>query len=926
MKALSFFILFAISPLIHAQYYRLSGNISDQQNKSTLPGATIILTDVRDTTKKYYVLSDNSGNFSISGLKKQSYKLSVIYLGYNKNDKSVDLNNINLNLGIIYMIPKSEIMKDVVVEGRTPITVQKGDTSEINANAFKTSSDATAEELLKKMPTISVVNGTVQAQGENVAQILVDGKPFFGDDPTIALRNLPADIIDKVQVYNKLSDQAQLTGFDDGNTSKTLNIITKKNKRNGIFGRIYAGFSPEDKYQAGENLNIFKDDRRISIISMSNNINQQNFSQTDLLGIAGNTSGGNRYSMGGSSLNNFLIGQQSGVSTTNSIGINYSDTWANKVKITGSYFFNNSANTLDQTIERQSVYPRQITNEQSNANSKNWNNRLNLRIEWDIDTMNSLFVIPKLNFQTSSANTNIRNIVSDSLPLIQTNTSNIASGFGYSLTNDLIIRHKFPKKGRTISVDLTTSDSYTNTRNTLLTHQTQYIQNMASSDSTESGTDLQNTSLNIGYTLSPNLVYTEPIGKIGLLQFSYNYSYTKNSSNQNAYNLYNTVMGLPPMDTAFSGDYYNTYVTNKGGVGFRLKKDEISGMIGLNFQNTDLNETVTFPGSGQINHSYDNFLPMFMFNYKFSAKNYLRIMFRATLIAPTVSQLQNVINNANPQMLSTGNPDLNPEYDYSLITRFSYANPDRSTNFFLFLNATYSQNNVSNYAFTARKDTILAYGYNMSPGVTLNQPINILGNYWNIISFMTYSFPLNFIECNMNLNTGLNYSKTPGKNNDLINYATDYVISQGIVIGSNVSDKIDFTVSYTGNFNIIQNSLLPNTNNNYYSHSAGFKFGWTFWKGIVFQNEWINQYYKGLTSAIYNQDILLWNMSLGKKILKNNLGDLRLSVFDLLNQNSNINRVVTGTYIQDTRTNALQRFFMLTFTYTIKSFNQQHKS
>lgn len=913
------FLLFFTS-LVFTQNYSLTGTISDKQNNSTLPGATVIITDMKDTTRKFYVLSDNNGIFYIDNLKKHSYKITVIYLGYRNAERTVSMENHSQNAGTVFMVAKSEKLNEVVVEGRPPITVQKGDTSEINAGAFKTSSDASAEELVKKMPTITVENGTVKAQGENVQQILVDGKPFFGDDPTITLRNLPADVVDKVQVYNKLSDQAQLTGFDDGNTTKTMNIITKKNRRNGTFGRIYGGISLSDKYQVGENLNYFKGDRRISIISMSNNINQQNFSQQDLLGIAGNLNSSYRYSMGGSTLNNFLIGQQNGVSTTNSIGINYTDTWWDKVKITGSYFFNNTSNTLDQLIDRQSVFPRQITRETNNVLSKNWNNRINFRIEWDPDTMNSIYLVPKLNIQSGRASTILSNAVFNSYndSLIQTLTNNNAGGNGYSLANDLILRHRFLKKGRTISVDINTSVNYSNTHSSRLTHQLYQMNNASLNDST----DQLNKAISSGNTLSSNFVYTEPAGTIGLIQISYNPSLTRNNSNLKANNLFMAMLGESAIDTPFTNLYNNTFLTNKAGLGFRLKKDQVSGMIGLFYQEVNYNGTISFPGPAeQINRTYDNFLPVCMFNYKFSSKNYLRLMFRTSVILPTVNQLQTDIDNSNPQMLNTGNPALNPEYDYSFITRFSYANPDKSTNFFLFINATYSPDNISNYAFTARKDTLLGYGFNMLPGVTLNSPVN-LGNNWGLVSFMTISLPLNFISSNLNLNTGFNYTKTPGKNNNLVNYSNDYVISQGIVIGSSVSENIDFTLSYSGNYNIIQNSLLPNTNSNFYSHSAGFKFGWTFWKGIVFQNEWINQYYRGLTSSVYNQNILLWNISLGKKFLKNNKGDLRLSIFDLLNRNSNINRTVTGNYIQDTRNNALQRFFMLTFTYTLKAFNQ----
>jgi hypothetical protein len=175
----------------------------------------------------------------------------------------------------------------------------------------------------------------------------------------------------------------------------------------------------------------------------------------------------------------------------------------------------------------------------------------------------------------------------------------------------------------------------------------------------------------------------------------------------------------------------------------------------------------------------------------------------------------------------------------------------------------------------------------------------------------------------MNFNTSFNYARTPGKLNDLINISNSYTIAQGIVFSSNISENIDFTLSYTGNYNIINNSIQPTLNNNYFSHTANFKFNWIFWKGIVLQNDITNQFYKGLSSANYNQNYVLWNIALGKKLFNKQQGEIKIGVFDLLNQNNAISRNVTGNYIEDTRVNALKRYYMLTFTYNFKKFKYE---
>jgi hypothetical protein len=331
----------------------------------------------------------------------------------------------------------------------------------------------------------------------------------------------------------------------------------------------------------------------------------------------------------------------------------------------------------------------------------------------------------------------------------------------------------------------------------------------------------------------------------------------------------------------------------------------------------------TFPiADSSINKTFENIVPGAMFRYNFSNKNNLMIVYRASTNPPSISQLQNVIDNSNPLMLTTGNPNLKQEYSHTLVSRFAFANPEKSRNFFGFLSVTYTLSPISSSTYTTQKDSILNNSIVWNKGSQLTQPIN-LDNKWNLSSLLTYGFPLNFIKCNMNFNTSFNYARTPGKLNDLINISNSYTIAQGIVFSSNISENIDFTLSYTGNYNIINNSIQPTLNNNYFSHTANFKFNWIFWKGIVLQNDITNQFYKGLSSANYNQNYVLWNIALGKKLFNKQQGEIKIGVFDLLNQNNAISRNVTGNYIEDTRVNALKRYYMLTFTYNFKKFKYE---
>ncbi|PSR13034.1 MAG: TonB-dependent receptor, partial [Bacteroidetes bacterium] len=308
-----------------AQSFPITGKLADAGG-SPLPGAYVFLTSAADTIGQP-VATGQDGGFVFPAQANGTYQLSCSFIGFQDLKKTVEVAGAPLDLGVMQM-EEGVFLDEVRVTEKALPVLQIGDTTQYNATAYKTLPDASAEDLLGKMPTVNIENGKVQAQGEDVKRVLIDGKPFFGDDPTAVLRNLPAEIIDKIQIFDQQSEQAQFTGFDDGDASKTINIITKVESRNGQFGKIMAGYGYEDKYQATGNLNIFNNDQRLSLIGMSNNINQQNFAAEDLLGIVGSSGGGGRRRGGrggGSSLSadNFQVAQQNGITAVTALGVNF---------------------------------------------------------------------------------------------------------------------------------------------------------------------------------------------------------------------------------------------------------------------------------------------------------------------------------------------------------------------------------------------------------------------------------------------------------------------------------------------------------------------------------------------------------------------------------------------------------------------------
>lgn len=904
-----------------SQTVKVSGQLIDATDKSPLIGAVVVLVNQADTMQQTGVSVDMNGNF-VFNVTSGVYKLKAELITYKDLSLKITVNTNDINLGSLTMQQAATTLKETVVEAKQTRVEQLGDTTQIHADAYKSHPDATAEDLVNKMPGISTTTGSVTVNGEQVKQILVDGKPFFGDDPNLAMKNLPADIIDKIQIFDKATDQAQFTGFDDGNAQKTINIITKKGKNNGQFGKIYVGGGvgdniKDDKYNAGGNMNFFNGARRISIVELSNNINQQNFSSQDLLGISGGSGGGGRGG-GGNAANNFLVSQQGGITTTHAAGLNYSDEWGKKIKVTGSYFFNYADNSNNSTLSRNYIIAKENGlhyNQAANAESVNQNHRVNFRFEYTIDSMNSLIIVPKFSVQQNRSTTNLSgiNLISNDTTQSRTATNNFSKNYGYDFSNTITLRHKFKKPRRTISLGVATDYNPTNSNGGLFSSNTYY-------QPTDTTTILNQQSVgnNLGLTISPNLSYTEPLGKKSQLMFTYNPSINKSTIDKRTSNKDSLDANYNQLDTILSNQYSNTYTYQRGGVSYRITDKKLNFMLGVNAQHASLSGTEQFPYALTINKNFESILPQMMFNYKFSKTKNLRITYRTNTSPPGISQLQNVINNSNPLLLNTGNPNLKQDYEQTMNLRYGSVNTTKATNFMVYAMVNYIQNYVANSTLIPSKPDTISHSVILRPGSQLTKPVNLNG-YWNARSFITYGFPISKIKMNLNLNTGFTYNLIPDLINEQENLANNYNFSEGLVLSSNISQKVDFSLSYTGNYSIVKNTLQKQSDNNYFNQVTTFKFNWLPYKGIIFNTNITHTLYTGLAQS-YNQSYFLWNIALGYKFLKSQALDVRASVFDALKQNNNINRNVTDTYIEDSHTQVLTRYYMLTITYTIKNF------
>jgi uncharacterized membrane protein YgcG len=936
-RVLPLLLALLLAQVIHAQF-SLSGSIRDQQAGGPLSGASVRLSSTSNAGFARNVLSDSLGRFTFQNLPADSFQVVISFVGFKDVTRGVRVDSTTANFDTattggnvtfdVAMVPSaSNDLATVVVSTRIAPATQKGDTLQINASQFKVNPDATAEDLARKVPGITIENGQVKAQGENVQKVTIDGRELFGDDATAALRNLPAEVIDKIQIFDRLSDQAQLSGVDDGNTQKGINIVTKANMRNGQFGRITAGYGTDERYLAGGNATILKDNRRISIVGNFNNVNQQNFAQQDLLGVTSSGGRGGRGGVGrgggggnwGGGGGNFTVGTQNGINLTNAFGINFSDIWGKKLTATGSYFFNDSKNTTRQ-LANTKYFTNVITDliDTTNAVSNNTNHRLNLRLEYRIDSMNQLIITPNVSFQNSTSNRSVgtATFFAPNRPYVQTLNTNVNDDIrsATNLNNSILYRRSFSKRGRSFTINLNTS--YNNRAGEAYVNTFQRSFDAVGFDDTLSNRFTDQASRT--FQVSSNITYSEPLGQNSQLQFSYNPRIAKSSSDQRTYE-------LNPMDNKYSifrdslsNVLSNTTTAQNAGLSYRWGDRDRMVSFGVNYQNTNLKSDQTFPNEVAVNKTFSNFLPNAMIRYKLSSRSNLRLFYRSNVNEPSVTQLQSVIDISNAPAYRIGNVNLNTQFTQFGSFQYTYTNPTKGLLFVGNLFYQTANNYIANATYTVVGKDSTVGGVLLPAGSRLSVPVNLNG-YRNMRSFVTFAVPIGFIKSNLNFNGGVSFSNLPGITNNRLNETKNTTYTLGSVIASNVSQFVDFTVSYSANFNKVRNEIQLSANNNYFQHVAGLQLNLLSKNGWFFQNDVSNQFYSGLSEG-FNQNYVLWNMSAGKKILKGQKGEIKVSVFDLLKQNQSISRNITGEYIEDVQNQVLQQYFMLHFTYNLRNF------
>ena len=936
-----------------AQRGSVTATVVNADTGESVAGAVLIVSPVKTPEKQQGFTSAFKGAVSMPSLAYGEYKLSVSFIGYNNLDTTFRVSAPKLNLGVLKLKPGVQI-ETVVKEAKALRTSQKGDTVSYNAGAFKVVADADVEGLLKKMPGITVTDGTVEAQGETVKKIFVDGKEFFGEDVTTAIKSLPAEAVDRVEVYNKLSDAAEFSGMDDGEGYKALNIVTRPGMRQGQFGKLYAGFGydadteTEDKFKyiAGGNANIFSGDSRISLIGLFNNVNQQNFSFEDILGVSGSGGGGRRGSVG-----QYMMRPQSGVATVNAIGINYSDSWGKRDQVTfqGSYFFNNTNTENRSTVEKWYEAPMRLDTLMTNgySDTKGYNHRFNARLEWKISENQNLMIRPRFSYQSNdpwsrTTGWQFGAPADGGSGYSRTDNFSDALRHGYNVGTSAVYRAKLGKNGRTITLDgsfsysdnTNNSNSWSNVLGTLPDRPA--IDPATGVWNPENYTELRylrNLAPSSSYSLRGSLTYTEPVAKYAQVSFQYRVSYNSQERDKRSYITGDdfSIAGLTP-DRSLSNSYESGYLTQSVGPGFRFSKERNTFIANVYYQRSALDGQIVRDDAEKIKHAYNNVTYFMMGQLNINRENSLRLFISSYTDSPSITDLQSVYDVSDAQNITHGNPNLKPTYSHRVNFHYTNSNVEKGRTFMWM----FSMNTTLDYTashLVQRPGEIIIDGESYSPNfysTTTN-----LDGYWQLRTHLSYGLPIGFLKSNFNVMAGVIYTKTPsmlggtvdsatgmitgGERNDTKNMGYDF----RAVLGSNISENVDFTLSWNGTYNEATNSLnSDNSKNRYFNHTAQGNLKVVFPLGFTFTASAAYSQYIGFTND-YSEDYLLCNAWLGKKVFRNKRGEVMIGVNDLLNQNRAFSRTTGSGYTQNSTNSVIGRYYMVQFTYNLRRFGKK---
>ena len=913
-----FLVLFSVATTYAGNIF---GRVVDSE-KEPLIQASVRLLAAKDSAYIKGGATNEQGRFRINNVKSGKYILQATYVGYEPTYKNITVGTDNLRVGEIVMNESSIMLKETTVIGvKTPIKVME-DTVEYNADTYKTQPNAVVEDLLKRMSGVEVSSdGKITAHGKEVTKILVDGKEFFSDDPTVASKNLPANMIDKLQVIDRKSDLARLTGVDDGEDETVINLTVKKGMKNGWFGTVDAGYGTDNRYKGIFNVNRFWNDNQITFLGNFNNVNEMGFAD----------GGGNFRRFGGNN----------GINTSQAFGVNFNVGNKEIFRVGGDVMYSHSDRDNIQTTKRQYLYTdiNSMANMDKLSRDNGHNIRASFRVQWNPDSTNTFEFRPnfRANFNDSwSKETSATNTIGQGYILDQTSQNLVNSnGTSYNFGGSLVYNHKFKSRpGRSFSFQGRYQFSNVSEFERTLSinrNKYSYIDSIDEEDILDYAQYADNHTWN--NMAQGRVTWTEPLGNVKnghFLTFAYRAQYRWNNADKYTYSapsdvLNNIVLNyltddryshtnleelfygyeFEPNDSLtniFRNEYFNQDIR----IGYKKVSKAYTLDAGLSLVPTmQKSHNISNPDKDIPESWVWNLAPFVRYRLKMSKSRSLNVNYMGRSSQPTMAQIQPVPDYSDPLNIVIGNPNLKPTFTHNVNVRFQDFNMEAQRSIMLMGFVRYNQNSiVSNTTFDPETGGRIT-NYTNANGV------------WNARLMNMISMPLRNKAFSFSNHLFGFYSATVGSNNGNLNRSGSFMVGESFSFAWR-PDYFEFELRPFYNLQIVRNTVQTASNRDVHTYGGTFNATYNAPFGLSVNSELSYSGTQGYSVGEPNQ--WLWNASIGYSFLKGKAATISLKAFDLLQQRENVRRNVTANYIDDTEYNSLTRYFMLNFTYKFNTF------
>ncbi|MBR3951672.1 MAG: outer membrane beta-barrel protein [Bacteroidaceae bacterium] len=906
-KYILLFLLCFLMPLTSvAQRVSVRGVVRDAVDNEPLPRVSVRLLQKRDSAYVAGTTGNNEGVFRVNDIPHGNYIVQFSFLGYSTQYVNINTRQVRsqYNMGEILMSTGDIVLAEATVVGKAPEVVVKEDTIEFNADSYKTQPSAVVEDLLKRLPGVEVdETGKITANGKEVTKILLDGKEFFSDDPKVASKNIPVEMVQKLQVVDRKSDLARITGVDDGEEETVINLTIKPGMKQGWFGEIQGGYgyrlmnndntSPH-RYQGGAMVNYIKDDDQFTLILNSNNVNSMGFTDQ----------GQGRFRRWGGN---------NGIATSHSLGLNFNVGNQEIFRVGGDVMYSYNDRDTRKRSERQDFFSDSTSYSDLRSEARDIGQQINarFRVQWNPDSINTFEFRPRIsvNFNDSRRIEESNTFAGDAARTQVNRNYNYNNSNGVSLqtSGELIYNRQLTSKpGRSFSVHGRYNFSNTTETGNSIDKTWYYLLR----DTTDLDQTSNDHSWSNGY--SARLTYTEPIGKPENGMFlTFALRSQGDFRNADKYTYTADEFGVYPLDpdTAYSNSFRNMNITNSAQIGFRHVTRNLNYNVGLSFEpTTTSSQDLMKPANNIDTYTVYNWAPFMWLTYKVDKQTSLRMWYNGRTEQPTIAQLQPVPDISNPLNVVVGNPDLAPSFTHRLRMRFSDYDTNTQRSIMAHLRANYTMNSI-----------ISATEYNSETGGRVTSYENVDG-VWSVNGMFMITLPFRDKRWQFNNFTRLGYSSSAGKNNGEYNRANQFSAGESLSLAFR---STYFDTELRGNYNLqhVRNTVQTGNNrtvHNYggtYSFTVNLPFGMTIGSDITYSGN------EGYTDG-YNQNVWLWNAQISYSFLAGKNATIMLKGVDLLNQSNNIQRTVTGNYLEDVEYNTLNHYCMVSFSYRFNTFGK----